>query len=212
MEQRSNGRDPRQMVQPIDVERLTKHWVDFDYKFETMFNDLKANVGRPPIVAIHGLAGSGKSTVASYLARKIPLAIVIPLALPVKNLAASMGWRGQKDEKGRKLLQMLGTELVKDLIDPMHWMKLWTYSAHANREAKIIICDDLRFPDEMAFFKKLRAKTVWVTGRGGLGATNAMHRSEAGLRKGFDYKIENEGTKAELEAAVDKLLAEVISE
>ena len=63
------------------------------------------------IFLISGKAESGKSTLAKYLTTEIANAnyasYCIPFAGAVKKIAKEMGWDGNKDEKGRNLLQFI---------------------------------------------------------------------------------------------------------
>ena len=105
------------------------------------------------IIAICGRAQAGKSTLASYFevilkgeGRRVVRA---PFAGPLKKLAVELGWNGRKDEKGRKFLQLLGTDLMREGVDQDYWVKKWL--EFVNYESPdFVICDDMRFPNEFA--------------------------------------------------------------
>lgn len=193
---------------PPDPKVMEAHWDKFDRQAAMYKKDLKANYGSPYIIAINGLAGSGKSTLVKAFQKAVPASVVIPFAAPLKNAAAGLGWRGLKDEKGRKLLQLLGTEIVQDLIDRDHWVKLWLHGAHSVRMADLILCDDMRFPHEMALMKSIKATRINIRGRAD--ASVPKHRSESALLKGFDYTFNNTGTLADMDTFVKTVLGEIL--
>jgi dephospho-CoA kinase len=59
------------------------------------------------IIFITGKAGSGKDTVAQHLCSKYNY-VIFRYADALKSLLTSAGWDGNKDLKGRKLLQSVG--------------------------------------------------------------------------------------------------------
>lgn len=104
------------------------------------------------VVAILGPAFSGKSTVARKLAAEVDgagkTAKVIPMAERLKELARSMGWDGKKDDRGRKLLQNMGTEVGR-AYNPFMWANAWTMRMIGKNETACIICDDVRYEEEL---------------------------------------------------------------
>ena len=99
------------------------------------------------IIAIHGKMHSGKTTTAEYL-RVHLRAVVKPFAKPIKDFAFDLGWNGLKDNKGRKLLQLLGTEVGRECIRDTLWVEKWQESLRDTGSNTVIICDDLRFQNE----------------------------------------------------------------
>lgn len=99
------------------------------------------------IVGIAGKAGSGKSSVAKYLAEKYN-GIILSFAQPLKDFAVALGWNGEKDERGRKLLQLLGTDIGRNLIDPNIWVNHWLKRLD-KIETDLVIADDCRFFNEI---------------------------------------------------------------
>jgi len=117
------------------------------------------------VIAIAGKMGSGKSTVASMLAKHAEargLTVeIIPFAKPLKDLATQIGWDGEKDSKGRRLLQLLGTDVCRDCIDKDYWAKRWRTAAEAS-EADIVIVDDVRFDNEAEALVGLMYKMILI--------------------------------------------------
>ncbi len=109
----------------------------------------------PTIIGVIGLATHGKSTVAERIRGLLPRSkvVVIPFAKGVKDEAQRLGWDGRKDTKGRIILQQLGTEVCRN-IDPDYWTKRWLQNAFKDGvNSDLIICDDLRFDNELKCIK-----------------------------------------------------------
>lgn len=186
------------------------------------------------VILIAGKAGSGKSTVGEMLLNKIqdiPSMTVLSygFADPLKYLAkAFMGWDGNKDEKGRELLQQIGA--VGREYDINIWAK--HFINQLDKRAGMFpfnfaIITDWRFPNESAYLidnPLLDIVTIRVFGRGGLSGNTASDVSEnslpedtneflggAGIRytAGYDFCIKNDGDLDELEKKVDAVLSKI---
>lgn len=127
-----------------------------------------------------GIAGpmlSGKSTAAGVLAKRYN-AEIIPFAAPLKAFAKQLGWNGKKDERGRRLLQLLGTECGRQCIDPDIWVKQWIHYIETQTFASVIIADDVRFENEATKIRELGGKIIHLDRPGyDLGP----HASEQGI-------------------------------
>jgi energy-coupling factor transporter ATP-binding protein EcfA2 len=108
------------------------------------------------IVLIAGKAGAGKSTVADFMLRGLPTdkpSMISSFALGIKSIAYQMGWNGEKDEKGRRLLQQLGNmgreynenTWVKHTMDVLNRMTNPII-------LDFLLVDDWRFPNEYQWF------------------------------------------------------------
>lgn len=105
---------------------------------------------RPKIIAFCGEIGSGKSHLANILAQYSNLDIaVIPMAAKLKEMASSLGWDGEKDQRGRRFLQELGAKM-RD-IDENYWINLWWPSCVAAGYLgyRYVIIDDARYVNEL---------------------------------------------------------------
>ena len=107
------------------------------------------------IFLIAGKMFSGKSTLAKslqvVLEQRFPESQVHihGFAYGVKDVAYSaFGWDGVKDDKGRRLLQVVGTEAGRE-YNPNIWAeKAYTYIQNYPSQ-DIFIFDDWRFPNEL---------------------------------------------------------------
>jgi len=141
------------------------------------------------IVGITGRAGAGKTSFANYLVEvhtKIHgnSASIVPFAKPLKDIATSMGWDGNKDEKGRKLLQLLGTDCGRDCIDPDLWIKKWLKTIQGLPRDCLVIADDLRFDNEADMVRSQKGLIIRIAGRNNR-TVNSSHPSEAGICDDF---------------------------
>lgn len=178
------------------------------------------------IIGIAGKAGSGKDTVASELCRLYGLKRDT-LAAPIKRFVQDVfgvSWevadgttengRLEREKKlknwgkwtVRKLLQFIGTELMRTHICKNIWVKSLIIRMKKHPETNWIVTD-VRFPNEMKFLKKyykdnfIMLKVV----RNNVKEINGIknHESEAYDLKA-DYVIENNGTLSDLSIAIDE--------
>lgn len=140
------------------------------------------------IIGLHVPAGSGKTTFCnaikdSYVCR------VVSFAESLKGLATQMGWNGEKDEKGRRLLQLLGTECGRECIDPDIWVKKWADKIN-KIEYGIVLVDDIRFLNEVKEIKKHHSILIKLINRGY--NLNDTHTSEREIAdEWFDQVIDS---------------------
>lgn len=108
----------------------------------------------------------------------------------------------KKTPYGRLLCQIYGTEIFRDRVDYLHWVK--TVEKRFNQqEENVCIVTDVRFPNEIEHFKDNGYNVVTVrVNRDGKkeGAFNEEHFSEKALDdySGFDWCIDNSGTLVDL--------------
>lgn len=175
-------------------------------------------------ILICGKAGVGKTTLAKYINGVLSCSYAMPTAVvafadEIKRIAISeFHWDGVKDEKGRRLLQALGTEAGR-----MYNNDIWvqkTVNRFLNAYDKLIpdpilIIDDCRFPNEISVIKSnpmfdVISIRVEAPSREILkGTPEAKHASEISLPSGpnklYTFTIENEGTLDELCDNTDEL-------
>mgnify|MGYP001806269109 CR=1 FL=1 len=71
---------------------------------------------------------------------------------------------------GRSLLQKLGTEFGRNMIDDKIWLRSFAYLCDKiqreginRREGVRLVCDDLRFPNEFDYAQHVGGRTVWLS-------------------------------------------------
>ncbi len=109
------------------------------------------------IIMISGKSGHGKDTVASMLKNELEKQnkriLLIHFADPVKWFAKNFyNWDGNKDEKGRGLLQYIGTTLMRN-YDIYYWGNMISEFIAANGQKEAFdyaIIPDWRFLSEKA--------------------------------------------------------------
>jgi hypothetical protein len=119
------------------------------------------------IIGFSGKLGSGKSYAAAYtqkvLLQKYKRVSIIPFAGAVKRIAKdSFFWDGIKDAKGRRLLQVIGTEAGREYDTDM-WIKHMMAAIAKNSFPDVVIIDDVRFPNEFDYIRNSNGKIIRVT-------------------------------------------------
>ena len=179
------------------------------------------------VILFSGKAGSGKTTAASILLEKLGQYPDLRLfqysfANPIKHLCQTyIGWDKNKDDKGRRLLQNIGTVGREYDIDV--WVK-WFLIA-MDKSAQILpfsfaLIDDWRFENESEFLKKnpfLDVVTLRMYGRQSeLSEKAGNDASENSLPEDvnstlYSYTVNNSGSVEELSKELENVLAELIN-
>ena len=165
------------------------------------------------IIGLSGFARSGKDTVASFLpnysrrafADKLREAIwrlnpTLEGGMRTQEMVNLLGWDKAKTDfpELRRLLQIIGTEVGRQMIDEDLWVKLATDELEPEDR---VVFTDVRFPNEASMIKALGGK-VWRVNRPGVEALNS-HSSEHSMTSwNFDLVIENDGTFEDLRQKV----------
>lgn len=122
-----------------------------------------------------------------------------------------LNWNGKKDEKGRQILQELGTERVrKELNKPDYWVdRVIDVIKIVGNEYKYIFITDARFPNEIELIKQAfpnMVETIRVSRKdfiSPLTEEQQKHISETALDDyKFDYCIESENGLNNLETKI----------
>lgn len=148
------------------------------------------------IVGFTGLAGSGKSTAASYLVTRgfVRTRFAGPLKAMVRAYLNAVGvdpaeieamvegalkeaphpaWSGRST---RHVMQTLGTEWGRETIDPNLWTNAWRLSAE--RAENSIVVDDCRFTNEAAAIRAAGGFVVRISRPGQTVIETSAHASE----------------------------------
>jgi|TARA_Y100000310_G_scaffold209854_1_gene210473 dephospho-CoA kinase len=165
------------------------------------------------IIGIAGRAGSGKSEVARMVQDISGAEVcVIAFAAALKRVARQLGWDGKKDERGRRFLQRLGTDAVRD-YEPQAWVRQWRVAVASDCEewgTDIIIADDVRFENEAAEIHRMGGVLVRVVKPDINADKMSDHVSEQPIPRSYiDYTIQNDGNLEQLRGQVEILLREL---
>ena len=163
-----------------------------------------ATSNNPRVIALTGLAGSGKSTAAKTLLAQGDHWVLIKFADPLKDMLRQL-YRGMclsSDEIERRIegdlkeqpcdylngasprraMQTLGTEWGRESLSPDFWTNLWSIRAEAALAmGKNVVVDDCRFANEAAAVNSIRdypALIISIEGRES--SDSSGHISEAG--------------------------------
>lgn len=156
------------------------------------------------LVGFTGPAGSGKTTAAAIVCERLkfkPLSFAEPIRDMLKGLGLNqrqlteekntpLHWLGGKTP--RQLMQTLGTEWGRTLVDP----EIWTLRVRCMIESRRLVgsyygtvIDDVRFDDEAKLIRAMGGVVIAID-RGGL--PKMTHASEAGVSPDLiDLRITN---------------------
>jgi len=177
--------------------------------------------GKVTIFLISGKVEAGKSATAEALAKVMDekdtplLTQVMSFGFYVKDVAySSFGWDGEKDAKGRRLLQVIGTEAGRE-YDYNMWVKQAYEDLLGMFPPNVVIFDDWRFENEYRYFldkpeigKVFKIRVFRDTEK------TFDHISEKSLPQSeitpdfYDYRIDNNGTVEDLKDTVREMVEE----
>lgn len=170
------------------------------------------NDNYPRVIALSGVAGSGKSTASAFLQSKGYR--LEKFAGPLKDMLRAIGLDDRHiegelkqtslEELGgltpRYAMQTLGAEWGRKCMGEDFWINLWrSRAANAN-----IVVDDCRFANEAAAVRALGGIVIKLEGRGGI---EGGHSSEK-LDFIADAVVPNTGSIAQLHGLLDETLME----
>ena len=172
------------------------------------------------IVGLSGKARAGKDTVASILVEdygftRLAFADIIKAAvytldpiislsgLRLQHLIDANGWEAAKQfPEVRRLLQVFGSEVGRDMIDPQIWIEL---TMHGIKASGNYVLSDVRFRNEAEEIK-FQGGQVWRITRA-INDTIDLHRSETELDSwDFDYYVPNNGSVEDLKNEIKELM------
>ena len=160
------------------------------------------------VICISAKARHGKDTAAEimkeYLEMQGKKVLITHFADLLKYLCKALfNWDGNKDEKGRTLLQYIGTDVVGKK-NPAYWAQFvaGVLSMFEN-EWDYVLIPDCRYPVEIETMRQIFDTTIVRVERpnfdNGLTEAQKNHPSEVDMDSyPFDYKILNNGTLEEL--------------
>jgi len=114
----------------------------------------------------------------------------------------------------RQLLQSLGTDWGRQMVDTSIWTRCWQQrvSSYLEQGAGVVV-DDVRFPEEAQLVEALGGVMVEVVRPEGGSEAFAGHASEGGLDSwAFRARLMNDGSLARFERLADWLVDELYGE
>lgn len=160
------------------------------------------------IILISGKAENGKTTAANFIKKvlenKGQKVIITQYAYYLKDLATRYcGWDGKKDNKGRTLLQNLGTNIIRNNLNKpnFHVSRICEDIEIGQDYIDFVIIDDARFPNEIYYPKALFGNKVislrinrteedsYIPYKSSLSLEQKKHISETALDN-FDFDFE----------------------
>lgn len=145
-------------------------------------------------IGLIGLAGSGKDTIADIICADLNYKRA-SFAEALKTLCLVMGWNGDKDARGRKLLQDVG--MAFRAYDKDIWVDK---TASTLEDQSTYVFTDVRFSNEADYIKNTRNGIIIRVVRPELKLGEAhQHISESGQKDiEVDYTLINDGTIEDL--------------
>ena len=171
------------------------------------------------VIGIAGKAESGKSSFASILKEELEgqgkKVLLINYGDFVKFIAEKYyNWNGEKDVKGRALLQKIGTEQGRNGVGENIWVDMVINTVQvAKNDYDVAIVADCRFPNEFDRWREfgvdmIKIKIVRPNYENKLTLEQRQHASETSLDNYNDNLIivKNEGTFADLRQAAQEII------
>lgn len=126
-------------------------------------------MNKSKIICISGKAESGKDTFGMYLQfcleNNEQKVLRVHYADLVKYICSNyLDWNGQKDEKGRTLLQTFGTDIVR-AQDEDYWVKFIATTLELTDKLihyDYVIIPDCRFPNELDYWIDNDYQVTWI--------------------------------------------------
>ena len=169
------------------------------------------------VILINGKARHGKDTVGQYLYKQLSIngnsVLITHYGDLLKYICKEfLGWNGKKDERGRTMLQNVGTNVVRKKY-PNYWVDFILQMADFFSECwDYIVIPDVRFPNEINLWKEKGYDVVTINVNrpdfnNGLTEEQNKHESETyDLTSLSDIFISNDGSKQDLFDKVKEII------
>lgn len=111
----------------------------------------------PSVIMISGHAGSGKDTFAKMIKKHLSLngqrVLIAHFGDSLKHICMDyLDWDGEKNEYGRQLLQMVGTDYFRRYDEVFFVRYLLESILFLSQNWDYVIIPDVRFPNEIEIF------------------------------------------------------------
>ena len=165
------------------------------------------------VLVINGAGGVGKDTLCAMAAERFRVENISSIT-PIKEIAAQMGWNGQKDDKSRKFLADLKRISVEYNDYPTLWAKE-RYKEFLSSENDVMFLH-IREPEEIKKFVLATdgvAKTLLVRGGSRMTKTSYGNAADDSVEQyEYDYYYVNEKSLDVAELEFSLLLEKIIAE
>jgi hypothetical protein len=169
------------------------------------------------VIPVGGPAQNGKDTIGGKLETALTSlgkkVLVIHHADLLKYMAKSMfGWDGQKDEKGRTLLQYVGTDVISSQ-QPNYWVNfVISILKFFESEWDYVLIPDCRYQAEVTRMKEefdtLLLRVERPNFESGLTEKQKQHVSETSMDNyDFDAVIQNDSTLESFRSKLELFMA-----
>lgn len=168
------------------------------------------------VIGFTGKIGTGKTTAARYLVDKFGF-IALSFGSALKTMALRSGlvdvadiYSTPKTDWGRKFLQQLATDVIRDQVDAGFWVrKVRAVALHilAQNYSWGVVVEDIRFPNELEMVQHMGGSIIRME-RPAPETNFSKHSSET-LQDEFpaDLTILNNGSLEELYNHLDRYMA-----
>lgn len=173
------------------------------------------------VICISGKAQHGKDTTAKLLSEVLESqgnrVLIAHYGDLVKYVCKSFfGWDGKKDEKGRTLLQYVGTDKIR-AVSPDYWADFIISILNVfHDEWDYVLLPDTRFPNEYEIYESydmdaILLRVVRPNFVSPLTQEQQAHASETALDNyQYDAVIVNDGSLSDLQVAVEKFVSDTL--
>lgn len=131
-----------------------------------------------------------------------------PKYIRLSEIVSRLGYVQAKDNtEVRRFLQVLGTDVGRDMIDENLWVKKADEAIQTLRDqGKNVVITGIRFPNEFNMISKNEGTLVWVDRPGRATTSATTHASEQFTSEGFDLTLVNDSTIEALHQKVDEAI------
>lgn len=161
------------------------------------------------IFVINGMAQSGKDTFISMVARKIAVKNYSSV-MCIKEVALSLGWNGNKDERSRKFLSDM-KRLSSEYNDFPYHKICEAIEEFYGDEINEVLFIHIREPEEITRIKidYPEIQTILIVNRN-VGHITSNESDSNVYNYEYDIVYHNEGTLRDLQQVADKFVEEVL--
>jgi len=150
-------------------------------------------------IGLIGLAGSGKDTAADALEKTH---YRFAFAGKLKSLARLFGWDGQKDERGRALLQELG--MAGRRYDQDIWVNVVKRHLGSEMLRYQLVSTDVRFQNEADYVRSIGGIVVRIVRPGQIAQNHESELKQCEVAA--DIEIVNDGSIEDLHNKIKQLI------